>query len=635
MADNRPHVHDTVLRHALHSTNLFRSIVLTDQVWQDIESDLEIMSLASGGVLVRAGDVSDSLYIVLSGRLRVVRDTEREGETRLVELGHGQTVGEMGLITGEKRTASVYAIRDTLLARLAKPGFERLLQKYPQVIMEHFAGSVIRRLWNQVTGEARPTNTMRTLAIIPTHDGVPLPHVATQLTMALAAQGSTLHLNSARCDELLHEQGIAQALDSDAPHMKLALWLSEQEAAYRYVVYEADPTASTWTERCLRQADHILLVGAGTGTKPAPIEQALLDRTKIARTSKSLVLVHEPSTKHPTGTHAWLSRWDVGMHYHVRRGNPVDFARLARLLTGQGTGVVLSGGGAKAMAHVGVVRALIEAGLAIDMIGGVSAGATIGALYAAGFDHATVLDKCRNAANRVDYTLPFYSLTSGRKWTKTLATLFTDMQIEDLWLNFHCISANLTRAALVVHETGSLFHAMRASTSVPGVLPPVFRAGELLVDGGLITNLPVDLMRARPGIGSLIAIDVSPSKSIPVATPFAYHISGWKALWRKLNPLLPKDQIPSIMEILMQCMTISNVQAASTASAQIDYYLDPPTQAYQLQDWHKMDVIAKEGYEFGQAKIEEWRMTNAMPTPAVPDEGMRAPIAVPAEMGRL
>ena len=634
MLNDGAHVPLAALRHALHSSSLFGSIELSDRIWQDIEAELDVVSLSSGELLVRRGDTSDSLYIVVSGRLRVVNDAAGEGEARLVELGRGQVVGEMGLITGDRRTASVVAIRDTLLARLSQAGFQRLLHRYPQTVMEHFAGSIIRRLWKQVTGEARPANTVATIALIPTNDVV-LPHFARQLAQCLATLGPTLHLSSARCDELFDEQGIAQSSDRDAAHLRLLLWLSEQEAAYRYIVYEADTTPSTWTQRCIRQADHILLVGAAGSPELGAIERDLLRRHETARASKSLVLLHEPSTREPTGTRLWLDKRNVGMHYHVRWGNQADFARLARLITGQGVGVVLSGGGAKAMAHVGVLRALIEQGLAIDMLSGVSAGAAVAALFAAGYDPATVLDRCRRAANRVDYTFPFYALTSGRNWTKTLTKLFADIQIEDLWLNFHCISANLTRTELVVHESGSLLHATRASSSIPGVIPPVVHDGELLVDGGLFTNLPVGVMRSHPGIGSVIAVDVSPSKTIKAATPFGYHISGWKGLWRMINPTLPSQPIPSMMELLMQCMTMPNAQAANLTRKHIDFYLAPPTQTYRLIDWPKMEQITQAGYAYARAQLAEWQRTNAMPTAAVPDAQPMVSPAPPAEARRL
>lgn len=616
MLNNNPLVPLDALRQVLRSSTLFRSIEPSDAIWQDIETELDVVSVSSGEVVVRRGDTSDSLYIVLSGRLRVVNDAPGAGEAHLVELGHGQVVGEMGLITGEQRSATVVAIRDTLLARLSQAGFQRLLHRYPEAVMEHFAGSVIRRLWKQVTGEARPTNTVATIALIPTND-VDVPHFARQLVHCLATLGPTLHVSSSRCDELLDEQGIAQASDHDAAHLKLLLWLSEQETAYRYIVYEADSTPSTWTHRCIRQADHILLVGTASSPELGAIEQDLLRRYEIARTSKSLVLLHEPSTREPTGTRRWLDTRDVGMHYHVRWSNQADFARLARLLTGQGVGVVLSGGGAKAMAHVGVLRAMIEHGLAIDMLSGVSAGAAIAALFAANYDHATVLALCKKAANRLDYTFPYFALTTGRNWTKTLTTLFTDKQIEDLWLNFHCISVNLSRSERVVHEHGSLLQTVRASSSIPGVLPPVFYEGELLVDGGLLTNLPVDVMRSHPGIGTVIAVDVSPSKPLTAATPFGYHVSGWKGMWQIVNPRQPKEPIPSMLDLLMQCITMTNAQAAALARKQVDYYLDPPTRSYSLIDWPKMEEIVGIGYVYAQAQLGQWRNTNTLPVPAV------------------
>ena len=176
------------------------------------------------------------------------------------ELGRGQTVGEMGILASGKRSASVYALRDTLVARLSKDSFYWLISKYPEVMTNQFSGAIVNRLWKQVQGISRDRNTLATFTVIPTSPDVPLDEFCGALSKALAHFDPTLHLNSQRLDQLLDKKGIAQTRMEEASNINLVRWLSEQETRYRYVVYQADAAPTPWTERCLRQADRILMV---------------------------------------------------------------------------------------------------------------------------------------------------------------------------------------------------------------------------------------------------------------------------------------------------------------------------------------------------------------------------------------
>lgn len=213
--------------------------------------------------------------IVVSGRLQVVLQQGDEGEQLLLELGRGQTVGEMGLFTGGKRTASVRTMRDTLLAKLSFAGFNRLLRTHPEAITRHFAGKVIDRLWLQTIGKAKKQSNVANIAIIPTHADVPLSEFTASLAKVLESHGPTLHISSRLLDNHLSPRGIAQKPLDDPNSINIARWLNKQESVYRYILYETDTLPTEWTERCLRQADRVLLVGqAGFATKLGAIESS-------------------------------------------------------------------------------------------------------------------------------------------------------------------------------------------------------------------------------------------------------------------------------------------------------------------------------------------------------------------------
>jgi predicted acylesterase/phospholipase RssA len=299
----------------------------------------------------------------------------------------------------------------------------------------------------------------------------------------------------------------------------------------------------------------------------------------------------------------------VDHHQHFRLGQTADFQRLARHLTGQRVGLVLGGGGARGYAHIGIIRAFKEAGIDIDMVGGTSMGSLIGGQLALGWDYQTMVQRSQAALPKsvLDYTLPVAALNSGHRWTKMVTTLFGDVQIEDLWLNYFCVSANLTQAKAVIHNSGSLSEAVRTSTSLPGILPPVLRNGDLFVDGGVLDNLPVAMMKQRNGGGPVIASDVSAPVDLQVKADFGLYLSGWKLFWQRLNPFLLTPDIPSLGATIMRSSLLSSAQALDAAKALADIYIYPPVEQYGTLEFPALEAIVDIGYTYGQKMIEEWR----------------------------
>jgi predicted acylesterase/phospholipase RssA/CRP-like cAMP-binding protein len=599
-------VHQSRLNHVLIKTNVFKD--LDETVLQDIQAELELMTVASGNKIMEVGDAGDALFIVIGGRLRVVSEKNDEERPYIVDTHRGQTVGEIGLITGEKRTATVFALRDSLLAKLSRDAFGRLLQKHPEAMLAQFAGPIIERLRDQLTGDQPTTGDVTTITIIPTDKTIPLAGFATKLSEALQQVGSTLHLNSARCDTYLSTTDIAYLNEDDPKNGRFVFWLNEREASHDYVVYEADYEPTAWTRRCIRQADLVLIVGnANASPELCAIETSLLTSTDTQQIIQCLVLLHDHKTQLPKNTAQWLVPRNVRNHYHLCLHKAADFMRIGRLLTGQGVGLVLSGGGARALAHIGVIRALVEKGVPIDAIGGVSGGAIVAGLWAMERNIDVVLEKSQRSVDRIDYTIPIHALTTGKNWTNSMATLFGNVCIEDTWTSFFCISANLSQAKLLIHESDSLMHAVRASTAIPGILPPVFHDGDILVDGGLINNLPTDIMKARPDIGHVIAIDVGTADKTKKVKPFDYAVSGWKSLWKRINPWTANPEFPSIGEVMLRSISITNAQTASLTKRIIDLYLEPPVQAFGLMDFVKIKMLADIGYQYAVEKINVWQ----------------------------
>jgi predicted acylesterase/phospholipase RssA/CRP-like cAMP-binding protein len=597
------------LDHALYVGRLFRE--LAEPVLRALRAELTLHVLGGGEVLVRRGDPSDALYVVIHGRLRVA--IERPGgQSGSYELRRGHSVGEIGMLTGGARTATVTAVRDTLLARLSRAGFDRLVAAHPHAMLAQFAAPVIGMLQDQIHRPHRGSEDVATIAILPISPSDRVQAFAAQLAGALAVSGPTLHLSAARLEQELAKPGVAQTPPDDPAGIGLVRWLNEQEATYRYVLYEADAAPSVWTSRSLRQADRIVLVGEASGApEVTALERALLpDDDARLSAKRSLVLLHPPDTKRPSGTLRWLAPRRLSAHYHVRCGDRAHIARVARLLTGHGVGLVLSGGGAPGFAHIGAARAMREAGIPIDLIGGTSQGGLIACQIAMGWDDAAIMAANSTAIrHKFDYTFPITAVLAGGEMTAVVQEMFGDAQLEDMWIATFCVTTNLTRAAMSVHDRGPVWKYTRATTSIPGLLPPVIEGGEMLVDGGLLSHLPTDVMRERSDCGTVLACDAATTTGLSRATDAAYEssLSGWSVLWRRLNPLAKPLKVPSIGQVMMRVAVVNAAHHVQTARDLADFCMRLDLRGYGMLEFKALEAIVEAGYRSALQTAATWQ----------------------------
>ncbi len=573
---------------------------------QDIESSVEWIRLNGGEVLFQKGDSGDSLYIVVSGRLRAIDRDEFCNERVLNEIAQGESLGEMAFVTGEPRTASVYAIRDSELVKLSKSAFERIANKYPQMMMA-LTKILIERL-RKKEGSLPAVSTAMNLAVIPASPHIQLSEFANRLASGLSVYGPTLHLSSSRLNRLLRMHKIAQSSPDDPRSSRFKAWLDEQESRFGFIIYEADTSSSPWTGRCIRQADKILIVAeASARSERSEIETTFLNPEKHKTSaSQILVLLHPDGSHLPSGTARWLSTRRVDSHYHLRWNTDGDFSRLARLLSGRAVGLALSGGGARGFAHIGVIRALLEANIPIDLIGGTSMGAIIAAQHAMGWDYETMLRVNRevfiDAKPLRDYTLPIFSLIKGRKFDRLAKKISGDTCIEDLWVNYFCISTNLSTSDMIIGQKGLIWKAIRASASLPGILAPVIDGSSLLVDGGILDNVPGDVMRSFSP-GAVVVVNVSPKDDLKVDQK--QMPSPWKILLNRILPFKKSVSVPSIFKILIRATVISSIQRLEAVESDADLYLTPPIEHYGLLEFESIDEIADVGYQYAKGKIKE------------------------------
>jgi predicted acylesterase/phospholipase RssA/CRP-like cAMP-binding protein len=586
-------------------SNLFDG--LDTETLAEIEQEIEWVSLPAGAMLFQEGDTGDAAYLVVSGRVRV---EVSDPEDRLVdEIGSGDMVGELALVEDVPRKTTVFAARDTDLARLPRAAFEKLLERHPMAMLG-VARTVFRRARAPAAQLRRQPGGALSIAVIPAGPGLDLEGFVADLDRALARHGATVRLDPGRVDSILHKPGIANSVSSEPAHIRLVQWLHEVEDRNRFVVYEADPTWTRWSERAIRQADYLLTVGHGLRVHPLGDTERQVAANRSSRHPKwGLAILHEPDVERPTGTSRWLRDRDVESVYHVRRGHGGDIERIARILSGQAVGVVFGGGGARGFAHLGVLRALEELGIPIDMVGGTSMGAPMASCPARGMNAEEALAEARVGYESIlDYTLPLVSVMSGHGITGSIERSLGDWDIEDLWLPYYCVSTNITRAGPMVHRRGSLSRAVRASVAIPGVLPPVPEGDDLLVDGGVLNNLPVDVMREMNPNGPVIAVDVVPPQGPSAKQDYGLALSGWRIALARLLPWRKPLQAPSIGGTILRSMLVGADSARQRVlwAGLPDLYLNIRMGRVGMLDFTAVEPIQRIGYEQGLEALRKW-----------------------------
>jgi predicted acylesterase/phospholipase RssA/CRP-like cAMP-binding protein len=509
--------------------------------------------LAAREWLFRAGEPADRLFLVLSGRLRVV---EPETGRLLREVGPGAALGELGLLTGSVRSASVRAVRDCRLLELDAEHFLRLVRDDGG-----FAVSIAQELARQLQAsgglelpEARPS-----VFGVVTADADPraadVPAFVAELERALGRFGSVARLDGS---------GLAPE--------RFARALEEAEARSGHVLLVA-AAAGDWREFSRRQCDRLLVVAHG----PPPEADAEFEGCELVLVGVS-----------PAAVESWLEAARPRAHHIVPAGAGFSrgVERVARRLTRRSLGVVLSGGGARGFAHIGALAALAEAGFELDRIGGCSMGAFVAAMAAEGRDATELRDRCAQEFVRRspfnDYTLPRVSLIRSRKAAAMLERVFGDAVIEALERPLFTVSADLLSSTVVVHRRGRIVDGVGASMSIPGVAPPVLRGGRLLVDGGVLNNLPVDHM-AETGEGPVLAVDVI----------------------RRLEEADGGEPtLPSIAETLARASVLGSVERAERNRTLALVLVTPEVQAIGLREWAALDTAVAAGRRATTAALE-------------------------------
>ncbi len=566
-----------------------------------MKHQLDWVRLASGDTLFRQDDREDTLYFVVAGRLRAAVRDELGGQRSVGDIRRGETLGEMALFTGEPRSATVTAVRDSLLVRLSRTGYEQLIRAYPLVSLHvsRFVVERIRRSGDPRAAWARPT----TVALLPATPGARCTALAAELLPALARYGRTGCLDPARLREVLGSMSPESAGADD--WARVSRWVDDTEAANDLILLVSDDADSAWSRQCLRHADEVIWLAVAGDAPPAGEPPAGL---REARVRQTLLLRHDHAPRTPRGTGAWLQRYPADAHLHLRQGHAGDLARLARVLMGRANGVVFGGGGARGFAHLGVLKALEECHIPVDHVGGCSIGAVMAALASFDLGAGEAIAVARRAFSRNptgDFNLvPIVSLIKGHLLREVIDSGVRDAagfdaDLEDCWKPLYCIASNYSRATEAVLTRGNLARAVRASVSIPAALPPVVIDGDLIVDGGTFNNFPTDVM-ARMGAGHILGCDLMRENLRKLDLeefPSARDILVDRMRRRR------RYKVPALSSIILNVSILHSQSRLQASRALTDVCFTPDLGRIGMLDWKAFDRAVEAGYRHAMEKL--------------------------------
>jgi len=551
-------------------TRLFTGDAMADHItW---------FSLPGGQLLYEAGEIADELYFVRAGRLAAIRHEEGQEPQFLGVIRPGEPAGEMALISGTPHSASVVAIRDSEILALPREDFFADAEHDPTLMIE-LAKLMLQR--SRQTSGRNPAGDPSVFGFVGCSDAVSTREFVERVGREIEAFGYSVATAG--------EESLSAPTE----------WFSNVEQAHDFVLYAADYGQTAWKSLVSRQVDRLFRVGRGDEPPPAQVD--LMASHTLQELLVDLILIQPQGLARPQGSEAWIDALLPARLFHVRDRSRTDLTRIARTIAGLSVGLVLSGGGARAYAHVGAIRVLREAGVPIDFVGGASMGAIVAAAVAMGWDDDEIDMRIQKAFVDTspvdDIAFPLIAMTLGEKVRTRLAEHFGDTEIADLWLPFFCVSSNLTSGAYQLHRRGLLRHALSASIAIPGLLPPVTQDNNVLVDGAVMKTFPADIMRSMH-LGPIVGVDVTRGRNI-TADEVARPSSVWRWFlsgdWRKGPP---------IVSLLLRAATVTGGRDLAASRAATDVLVAPRLDDVEIRDWKAYEPAKTAGREAMLAALE-------------------------------
>ncbi|GAK59964.1 patatin-like phospholipase domain containing 7-like [Candidatus Vecturithrix granuli] len=669
------------MREALQNVLMFRDLPLT--AIDLIAEKLQLVQFPKDTFIFSIDDPADCMFIIKSGEVKVIAGVDENDEV-LAYLGRGSYFGEMALLTGEPRSATIMTSLDTELFMLTKRDFEYLLAQHPSiaVALSHVLSQRLRDISIKKAGRQNKIicvlNTIvqsreKTLVVdiarrlvketngkvVVLESGGESPELLTLLN--LKSKHTASHWVVENIDKI-HEQELMQILPGDMDGVKffflpeadqpplvtyIIQLLSLFKEFFNFVLINFSLTTSLdpGMIKTMEQASTILYVmklSAEDDSEKSLECLKILHREYAALMKKVEIVVVRDTLQQavPESLYALIERHHL--HYlrlaqdampalfikeptamalvsSPKRSPQItqDVSRIARRLGNVSVGLVLGGGGARAFAHLGILKVLREEKIPIDIIAGTSMGAFIGALHIMGKSVDEILDisyeHWKKVSSPVSWTLPRIAFIKGKRIQHIVHEIFGDLLIEDLPLPFFCVAGDLVSGQEVVIGQGKLYEAILATGALPGFFAPVSFKNMYLVDGGVVNNVPGDVLK-KQGIDMVIAVDVTPEREVYLVPPIEQETSAGTAnLFQKLIRYAKqlKFRYGSILlpRIIMRVMAMEGLEITRNKSRYFDIHIKPNLENFDLFDFKRLPQIVEIGEQTGQQQISKIRDT--------------------------
>lgn len=579
----------------------------------ELELQMEWIFLPGGETLMRQGDKADGMYVVVNGSLAYEVRNDQGLVVSSGTFSKGDIIGEMALLTGEPRTATVVATLSCEIVKISNVAFESVFSKHPPSMLA-ITKLIADRFTKDRMGKRTVKKTRSIITLFPLQKDLSVREFAHNLAGALKKIGRTTIIENRDFKKLKgdREHAVSDLLES----------LYDLQDSHDFLILCPDFEDKLWTETILHHTNRILLLSdakkAG-GLSPEEI-RFLGDSEETFGPIRELVLLYSDSHEKPNNISNLTRIRKIDVVRHIRTYSNHGFESLARFITGRSIGLALGGGGAKGFAHIGLIKAMQEENIPIDMIGGTSAGALMASIFALGNDAlnleriAKALMSDKKTLN--DYTFPVVSLIRGKKFNKVIKSFVGETMIEDLWLPYFAVATSLSKSQKVILDRGPLWKALRASASIPGILPPFFENNELLVDGAMLDNIPGAVMREK-GADFVISVALASEgdsaaddifggiypKNNSGALPSAFRLL-FKRIFSKAQNL---KEAPNLLSLMMRATFVASDAAMAQAKAESDIFAELPVEQYGLFDWKKFYELVEIGYRYGKTHAKTWK----------------------------
>ncbi len=589
---------------------------LTDQQFDALFPLFDWIQIQAGKQLIRQGEDSNDLFFLVYGRLTAIHENQ-SGESRILgEILPGQAVGETGVIAGQPRMAHVFAARDSVMIRLSKEMLYELGHQFPVLIL-NVARTIIRRTEQNTKPSQQPKH--KNIVFLTKEETSLQSRFFETIHGKLQIFGkiSFLDLESISQKLGISKNDFASLKEDSALVFRLQKILDEIENSSDFVIFRVHENEPLWVTMAIAQADAFyILKDFDESEELTPTEEKLFsNHLKYQLTKKNLVLLHPNGDQLPVNTLRFLKNRSLQLHHHIRLDRDSDLERLARFITGNAIGIALSGGGAKGLAHVGIILGLREKGIPIDFFSGTSVGTFITALGSLDitseefYEWGKVLAKKAPTRRKNMNIAPLISLMKGKHLDEFLNQHIGKYNIEDAWINSIYVASNLTEKKKVVLRTGRMSFAIRASIALPGIFPPAVSDNSLVVDGGIFENLPIESLEDFP-VGKKIAVTVHSTKKYKLeyeVVPESWEILRDRYFGKR------KFKVPPISTIIMESMILASSSKYEEFLEKADLHLHPPINRIGLMEWDSYKEMVEIGRNYTDEMITDSIRLQLMP----------------------